>query len=121
METQQVQWNYNEDSSFLEPKYFLIVVFLCFIIYFFLKNNKDDKGQPIKDGVWRKFAFSYQELMNTFDTSERELLKHTFHNTIFNTEASRATNYIKKPSKKKSNVSFALDKNVTHMFQQNGY
>ncbi|CAK60407.1 unnamed protein product (macronuclear) [Paramecium tetraurelia] len=119
METQQVLRNDNEDLSFFEPKYFLIVVLICFAIYFLLKD--DGKKETIKDKVWKKLAFSYQDMMNTFDNSEKELLKHTFHNTIFNTKFTTVNNYIRNPSKKKSNVSFDLDKNVTHMFQENGY
>ncbi|CAD8132394.1 unnamed protein product [Paramecium pentaurelia] len=119
METQQGLRNNYDNSSFWEPKYFLMAMIFCFLIYFFLKNN--NKREPIKDRVWRKFAFSYQEMMNQFDNSEKELLKHTFHNTIFNTKPSLVTNDTRKPSKKTCNVSFDLDKNVTHMFQQNGY
>lgn len=54
--------------------------------------------------------------MNTFDPSEKELLKHTFHNTIFNTKSAMTTSETKKSSKKNSSVSFNLDKNVTHEF-----
>ncbi|CAK94728.1 unnamed protein product (macronuclear) [Paramecium tetraurelia] len=120
MESQQGLRNIQQNSSFWEPKYYLMVIIFCFLIYFFLKNNQN-KQEPIKDKVWKKFAFAYQDMMNTFDDPEKELLKHTFHNTIFNTKPPRVNNDKRKQSKKTSNVSFDLAKNVTHMFQQNGY
>jgi hypothetical protein len=55
--------------------------------------------------------------MNTFDPSEKELLKHTFQNTIFNTKSALVNNDMRKSTKKsKPGVQFNLDKNVTHMF-----
>ncbi|CAD8136047.1 unnamed protein product [Paramecium octaurelia] len=120
MESQQDLRSIKENSSIWEPKYYLMVIIFCFFIYFFSKKNTI-KQEPMKDRVWKKFAFAYQDMMNTFDIPEKELLKHTFHNTIFNTNPPRVYSDKRKTTKKTSSVSFDLAKNVTHMFQQNGY
>ncbi|CAD8137586.1 unnamed protein product [Paramecium pentaurelia] len=121
METHDNYRSYhNNNSSFFEPKYFLMSMILLFVLYFIVKNS-NNKREPIKDRVWRKFAFSYQEMMNTFDSTDKELLKNTFHNTIFNTKPSLVMNDVRKLNKKNLSVQFDLNKNVTHLFQYNGY
>ncbi|CAD8045750.1 unnamed protein product [Paramecium sonneborni] len=108
------------NSNFFEPKYFLMSMMLLFALYFILKNT-NNRREPIKDRVWRKFAFSYQEMMNTFDNTDKELLKNTFHNTIFNTKPSNVMNDVRKLNKKNLSVQFDLNKNITHLFQYNGF
>ncbi|CAK78895.1 unnamed protein product (macronuclear) [Paramecium tetraurelia] len=120
MESHENYRSYHSDnSSFFEPKYFLMFMILLFVPYFLWKNS-NTKQEPIKDKVWKKFAFSYQDMMNTFDQTDRELLKNTFHNTIFNTKPSLVTKDVRKLNKKKLSVQFDLNKNVTHLFQYNG-
>jgi hypothetical protein len=38
----------------------------------------------MQERLWRKFAFSHSELFATMDMEEKELLKHTYLNTIQN-------------------------------------
>jgi len=43
-------------------------------------------------------------MMNTFDNTDKELLKNTFHNTIFNTKPSLVMNDVRKLNKKNLSV-----------------
>ncbi|CAD8135035.1 unnamed protein product [Paramecium octaurelia] len=110
---------YNDNLSFFEPKYFLMFMILLFVPYFTWKNSNAQQ-EPIKDRVWRKFAFSFQDMMNKFYITDKEILKNTFHNTIFNPKPSLVRNNVRKLNKKKLSVQFDLNKNITHLFQYNG-
>ncbi|CAD8151331.1 unnamed protein product [Paramecium octaurelia] len=85
--------------------YILIISTLCFIIVMYLKRKQPSTGESIQDRIWRKIAFAYQDMLHTLDDAEKELLKHTYHNTIFNCKGVKVSNDTRKTSKKKgSNV-----------------
>ncbi|CAK72908.1 unnamed protein product (macronuclear) [Paramecium tetraurelia] len=68
----------------------------------------------LKGRIWKKIVFAYQDMLQTFDPADKELLKHTYHNTIFNSKGVKVSNYTRKTSQKKaSNVQFNLNKNET--------
>ncbi|CAD8087633.1 unnamed protein product [Paramecium sonneborni] len=101
----------NEHSSMFK---YILIISICFVLVMFLKRRMKTTGESIQDRIWRKIAFAYQDMLHTFDQAEKELLKHTYHNTIFNSKGVNVSSDTRKESKKKnSNVQFNMNKNET--------
>ncbi|CAD8061449.1 unnamed protein product [Paramecium primaurelia] len=101
----------NEQSSIFK---YILIISLCFVFVMYWKRRMSSTGESIQDRIWRKIVFAYQDMLHTFDQAEKELLKHTYHNTIFNSKGANVSNDTRKESKKKSsNVQFNLNKNET--------
>ncbi|CAD8172874.1 unnamed protein product [Paramecium octaurelia] len=102
----------NEQSSIF--RYILIIVSFSIALVIYLKRKSQPTGESIQETIWRKIVFAYQDMLHTFDYAEKELLKHTYHNTIFNSKGINVSNGKRKDNKKKSSgVQFNLNKNET--------
>jgi hypothetical protein len=90
----------------------LFVCFLAVIIPCLLKARP--KKETIQERLWKKIAFSLGELFPTLDNEEKEVLRHTYVNTIHNAKPIKADITLKRTSLKEKAVTFALQNNIIH-------
>ncbi|KAM3133871.1 hypothetical protein pb186bvf_013986 [Paramecium bursaria] len=103
-----------EQPFYWDTKYLFMIVIILFCIRFYMKS-KSSSREAARDRIWKKIAFAFQDLLPQLNENDKELLKHTYHNTIFNAKPCIIRDsQVNKKSNSQKKVSFELDKNVTH-------